>query len=257
MLEIQKKKYVHQITLNRPDLHNAFHPEMIEGITAFFKDAAKDPELRAIVLKANGKSFCAGADLNWMKEMASYSEQENKEDAIKLYEMFEAIYMCPVTVVTKAHGNVYGGGLGLLAASDIVVAEKHTKFCFSEVKWGLSPATISPFVLEKMTASAAREFMLTAKRFSALEAKDSGLVRFIGHEDEVEDYLTATVEALVENGPQAMRKTKELFSSYREKSVDKNKEFTAEVIAACRVDDEGQEGLNFFLTKEIPKWKAK
>ena len=116
---------------------------------------------------------------------------------------------------------------------------------------------VRPFVLEKMTASAAREFMLTAKRFSALEAKDSGLVRFIGHEDEVEDYLTATVEALVENGPQAMRKTKELFSSYREKSVDKNKEFTAEVIAACRVGDEGQEGLNFFLTKEIPKWKAK
>lgn len=257
MLEIKKQDYIHTITLDRPDLHNAFHPEMIEGITNFFTDAAKDEKLRGILLQANGKSFCAGADLNWMKDMVSFSEEENRLDSLKLYEMFEAIYRCPVTVVAKAHGNVYGGGLGLLAACDIVAAEKSTMFCFSEVKWGLSPATISPFVIEKMSESAAREYMLTAKRFNALEAKDSGLVRFIGHEDEVEEYVQSTLDALVENGPKAMRKTKALFSSFREKSVEENKQYTAEVIASCRVDKEGQEGLNFFLTKEIPSWKAK
>lgn len=257
MLEIQKTKYVHTLKLNRPDLHNAFHPEMIEGITNFFKDAVLDEELRAIYLCSEGKSFCAGADLNWMKEMASYSEEENTADALKLYEMFESIYSCPVTVITKAHGNVYGGGLGLLAASDIVASEKNTKFCFSEVKWGLSPATISPFVFRKMKPASAREFMLTAKRFGANEALDSGLVNFIGNDNEVDDFIQANLDALTENGPRAMRLTKQLFSAYEEMNWKDNKLFTAKTIAECRVGKEGQEGLNFFLTKDIPSWKAK
>lgn len=257
MLEIEKKEYTYRIKLKRPELHNAFHPEMIEGITNFFKDASQNKELRAIYLSGEGKSFCAGADLNWMKDMASYSEEENYKDALALYDMFEAIYNCPVTVVTKAHGNVYGGGLGLLAASDIVAAEKNTKFCFSEVKWGLSPATISPFVINKMGESFAREYMLTAKRFSATEALAGGLLNFVGNDDEVEDYVISTLDALVENGPHAMRVTKQLFAKYHSLSVKENKDFTAKSIAKCRVGSEGQEGLKFFLTKEIPSWKVK
>ncbi|MFK8139492.1 MAG: enoyl-CoA hydratase-related protein [Bdellovibrionales bacterium] len=255
MIEIVKEKYFWEIKLNRPELHNAFNPEMISAITEFFIDASKNSEIRYIYLTGNGKSFCAGADLNWMKSMAQYSKAENAKDAKVLFDMFDSMSNCPVPIVSKVQGNVYGGGIGLVAASDIVAAEKNTKFCFSEVKWGLSPATISPFVLNKMTEAKALEYMLTAKRFSAKEALKSNLIHYVSDESDVEDYLSSIKESLVENGPQALRFTKRLVNEQKYWTEDQIKMKTANIIAECRVGEEGQAGLNYFLTKEIPSWK--
>lgn len=255
MILLKKEKYFWEVTLNRPELHNAFNPEMIAEITSVFNEASDNDELRYVYLNGNGKSFSAGADLNWMKSMKDYSVDENQKDSIKLFEMFEAIYNCKVPTVAKVHGNVFGGGLGLVAACDIVAAETATNFCFSEVKWGLAPATISPFLLRKISESHALETMLTAKKFKADKAYEMNLVHFQGTAQSVEDYLELTFNQLLDNGPQAMRATKALIQAYNCNSWTEIKEKTAQVIAQRRVSTEGQAGLNFFVTKEKPDWK--
>ena len=255
MLKMISQGKFRRLQLDRPDLHNAFNPEMIAGIHDFFVAAAQDSDVRAIVLEANGKSFCAGADLQWMQQMQQYSAEENQQDAVRLYEMFEAIYQCPVPVIARVQGAAYGGGLGLIAACDIAAAELSCRFAFTEVQWGLSPATISPFVLEKMSMSAAREYFLTGKSFSAPEAQSMGLLRFVGEQSEVDSYIESLLQNFASAGPQALRATKSLFRSYLEKSRAENKLYTASVIAACRTSEEGQQGLQYFLTKKLPTWK--
>lgn len=244
------------VSLNRIDIHNAFNPKMIEEITGIFKSAEKLNGVRAIYLKGNGKSFCAGADLEWMKEMVKFSKEQNLIDSQKLYDMFEALRNCPLPVVTRAHGSVMGGGLGLVAASDIVAAVDGTKFCFSEAKLGLVPSVISSFVLEKVLVHYAYETMLTAELFTPEKAAKMGLIHFHGTENEVEEYIQARLELLVSNGPEAVRATKKVINfNLRNDQSDIMTE-TIRVIVERRMSEEGQEGMKSFFEKRSPSWKS-
>lgn len=229
-------------TLNRPDVRNAFHPEMIQEITEFFKNESQSD---LIILKAEGKVFCAGADLNWMKDMVNYSLDENLKDSKRLWEMFEAIYSCQVPVVAIAHGAVFGGALGLLAASDYVYAEAQTKFCFSEVKLGLAPAVISGFISRKIQDAFYRPYMISAEVFKTSEAKTIGLVHR-AFENEVS--LSEVVKNFSENGPQAMKETKKLLNSLKIKNdFTAQKELCAQVISERRMNPEAQDRMKKFL----------
>lgn len=253
MIEINKQSNYWHIKLNRPDVHNAFHPEMITAITEAYEEASES-KVKLVVLSGNGKSFSAGADLNWMKSMAKYSEKENFQDALRLFDMFQAIYDCTAVTVCVAHGNVFGGGLGFVAASDVVIAEEETKFCFSEVKWGLSPATISPFVRTKVNESYAKHWMLTADIFTAKEALGAGLIYKSVKKEELSLAVKTLTKNILENGAEALQATKHLLNAQGHNPLRCRKE-TAKLIAKRRVSKEGQEGLNYFLTKTMPSWK--
>lgn len=249
---ITKNQVLH-VTLNRPDIHNAFNTEMISEITQIFSRIPQN--IRGVLLKGEGKSFCAGADLNWMKSMASFSLEENKKDSEKLFEMFESIYKCSVPVVGKAHGSVFGGGLGLLAACDIVACVRETKFCFSEAKLGLVPAVISAFVLKKAKHNLARQMMLTAQVFGDEKAIEMGLVHFMGSDEEVDDYVQSQIDFILASGPSAIQDTKHLLDYVPTHSWSEIKNETIRVIAERRVSEEGQEGMKSFFEKRKPFWK--
>ncbi|NQZ00132.1 MAG: enoyl-CoA hydratase/isomerase family protein [Bdellovibrionales bacterium] len=244
------------ITLNKPEVRNAFNPEMIDGLTEAFREADMS-DCRVVYLKGEGKSFCAGADLNWMRSMKDYSLEENLADSKKLYNMFNTGRNCSAPIVCKAQGHVMGGATGLLSISDIVVAEASTKFAFSEVKLGLSPATISPFVLRKMTASKARELMLTGRVFLAEEALEGQLVNRVVTEDEIDAEVTKQLEQFMSLGPKAVRETKKLVNTVSNPLFNGLEEETAKVIAGLRVGDDGQEGLAAFFEKRDASWKRK
>jgi methylglutaconyl-CoA hydratase len=256
MAEVIKKieNNILKITLNRPEKMNAFNPKMIQQLTEIFSKAAKNTELRAIYLKGAGASFCAGADLEWMKSMAKFDLKENLSDAGELYEMFAAIKNCPLPVVGRIQGNVYGGGLGLVSVCDIAVAEASSQYCFSEVKLGLVPAVISSFVLDKMHSNKARELMMTGRLFDANVAQASGLVEFVGRELEINKYLDETFQLLSKAGPEAIRLIKGFLSEVQTVGVGKAKKISVEMIAKKRVSAEGQEGLQSFLQGRKPKW---
>lgn len=253
-LIIKKENNILKVFLNRPELHNAFNPEMIKELTELFLDIKNLEQLRAVVIAGEGKSFCAGADLNWMKSMINYSQEENVIDAEKLYAMFEAMKNCPVPLLGKIHGNVFGGGLGLVAVCDIVVADKQTQFCFSEAKLGLIPAVISSFVQKKMNAHLLREVFLTAEVFDSNKALTSGLINYSGTSEEVEDYLQKKLSMILKCGPQALIATKKLLNTLETAAPDKIRNETTNMIAKIRVSSEGQEGLKSFLEKRKPNW---
>jgi methylglutaconyl-CoA hydratase len=246
------------VSLNRPEVRNAFHPVMIEELRAVFaEDLNRDTKLRAVLLRGEGKSFCAGADLGWMQSMVNFTLTENQRDSESLFAMFAALRDCPVPLIGRVHGHVMGGALGLAAVCDIVAAEQQTLFCFSEVRLGLAPAVISPFVLEKMHPSHAHRYMLTAETFSAAEAKDVGLVHFRGDLAAVDDFVEKTLTMVTENGPEAVRATKRLLRLGAGRSEwDMIRAETTRVIAERRVSPEGQEGLRGFLEKRVPSWKV-
>lgn len=242
------------ISLNRPEKRNAFDAAMIGEITTAFKKAARS-KARAVLLKAEGHSFCAGADLEYMKSMAKFSLKQNQADAKKLFEMFESVLICPLPVLARVQGYVMGGGLGLLSACDIAVAESNSTFAFSEVKLGLAPAVISPFVLRKVQRARAHEWMLTGRRFNAEEALAAGLVQSVGSAGEVDVFVTQVTDHWRECGPEGLRATKSLLSSVPNMSWPRVKRKTAQVIAQRRVSQEGQEGLRAFLEGRSPVWK--
>ncbi|MGE0526775.1 MAG: enoyl-CoA hydratase-related protein, partial [Bdellovibrionales bacterium] len=202
------------ISLNRPERRNAFHAGMIREITRAFDDAAKEKSVRAVLLTGEGKSFCSGGDLEWMKSMADFTLEENLADADELFGMYWAARTCPVPVVGRVFGHAFGGGAGLVAVCDIVAAEVSTQFSFSEVKWGLVPAVISPFVVERANPPQVREWFLTARVFTAMEALSGGLIHFTGTLSEVDSYLERTFQALTGAAPEAARATKKLHQSY-------------------------------------------
>lgn len=246
-----------RVTMSRPDVRNAFHPTMIRELTEIFRSISKNEQVRVVVLNGAGKSFCSGADLGYMKSMADFTLEENRQDSDRLFEMFWELRNCPHPVVGRVHGHAMGGALGLAAVCDVVGAVEGTQFCFSEVKLGLAPAVISPFVLERMAVSQARRYMLTGEVFSTREAYESGLVHYVGDEAAVDGFVAGVVKALLENGPEAVRATKSLAREVRETSswVDR-RAATTRVIAERRVSAEGQEGLRGFLEKRTPSWKV-
>jgi methylglutaconyl-CoA hydratase len=243
------------VTLNRPELRNAFNEEAIHELAVAFAALGTTGNVRAIVLAANGPAFCAGGDLNWMKKMAGYSEEENQQDAMRLADMLRTIYLCPKPVVARVHGDCYAGGMGLVAACDIVVASDNAAFCLSEVKLGLIPATISPYVIKAMGEQASRRYFLTAERFTATEAHRIGLAHEVVPADELDATVGAIVKSLLGNSPNAVKQAKTLVREVVGQPVgDTLLIDTANRIAAIRASDEGREGVISFLEKRKPNW---
>ncbi|MFC7515534.1 enoyl-CoA hydratase/isomerase family protein [Herbaspirillum sp. GCM10030257] len=254
-LDVDVQGGVATVTLNRPDVRNAFNETTIAEITQVFGELGKDAALRAIVLAANGPAFCAGADLNWMKKMAGYTHEENRADAAQLADMLHTIYTCPKPVVAKIQGDCYAGGMGLVAACDISIAVETTNFCLSEVKLGLIPATISPYVIKAMGENAARRYFLTAERFSAQEAQRIGFVHSVVGADALDAAVADVVKALVSNSPHAVKEAKRLVQDVAGRPLsDALIADTAVRIADIRSSEEGKEGVRSFLEKRKPGW---
>lgn len=246
------------VWLNREDLHNAFNDAMIAQLHQAFTDLSADTSVRAVILAAKGKSFCAGADLNWMQSMLNYTFDENVTDATALARMLAAINQCAKPVIARVHGAAFGGGVGLVSACDLVVAVEKASFCLSEVKLGLLPAVISPFVLAKMPEAHARRYFLTAERFSAAEAHRVGLVSEVVADEAACDAMIATwLTALAQNGPQAVSLCKPLIQDVKNQPLETAIDITTKRIAERRISDEGQEGMRSFLDKRPPSWAPK
>jgi len=254
-LTISREGKTATVTLNRPEVRNAFNETTIAELTQAFRELGDDADLRAIVLAANGTAFCAGADLNWMKKMAGYTHAENHADALQLAEMLRTIYLCPKPVVAKVQGDCYAGGMGLVAACDIIVAADGVNFCLSEVKLGLIPATISPYVIKAMGENASRRYFLTAERFGAREALRIGFAHDVVAADALDFKVGEIVKALVNNSPNAVREAKVLVREVAGQTVnDALLADTAERIAQIRASEQGREGVASFLEKRKPSW---
>lgn len=241
MLIEERKNGVLHLGLNRPEVRNAFNASLIQALTAALSGITDGD--RAVVISGVGEAFCAGGDLNWMREQATQSEAENAADALKLYEMFDAVYRCPVPVIAQVHGPCFGGGCGIVAAADIVVAASNALFAFSEAKLGLVPATISPFVLRKI-GSYSRELFVTAMPFDAVRGKEIGLVNTVVDEAELEPTVARLLKAILANGPSAVRASKQLAIS-----APLGGEAAAELLAKTRAGAEAKEGITAFLEK--------
>ena len=254
-LDVVIDGFLATVTLNRPEVRNAFNEATIAEITQAFQELGQNKTVRAIVLAANGPAFCAGADLNWMKKMATYSHEENRADAAQLAEMLRTIYLCPKPVIAKIQGDCYAGGMGLVAACDIAVATQATNFCLSEVKLGLIPATISPYVVIAMGENAARRYFLTAERFSAQEAHRIGFVHQVVAADVLDAAVAELVKALMSNSPSAVKEAKRLVRDVASRPLEATLiADTAERIADIRSSEEGKEGVRAFLEKRKPNW---
>jgi methylglutaconyl-CoA hydratase len=248
------KNRVASVTLNRPEVHNAFNEVMIAELTEIFKKVSVDDAVRVVVLTGNGKSFSAGADLNWMKKMINYSYEENLDDSLKLAELFHLMYSCPKPVIARVNGAAIGGGTGLVAVCDIAIAAENAKFSLSEVKLGLVPACISPYVIRKVGEGRCREFFLTGERLIAKRAMELGLVNQVVPLEELDRAVQEKADQLISSGPKAITMCKELLKNVPGMDFDKAKTYTADMIARMRIGDEGQEGMNAFLEKRKPKW---
>ncbi len=254
-LELRFEAGVATVTLNRPEVRNAFNDEVIAELTAVFLELGHRAEVRAVVLAAHGPAFCAGADLNWMKRMAGYSREENLADASALARMLEVIFACPKPTIAKVQGDVYAGGMGLVAACDMAVAVDSANFCLSEVRIGLVPATISPYVIRAMGARAAHRYFLTAERFDAAEAHRIGFVHAVVPAGELDAKVAAMAQALVAAGPAAVKACKQLVHDVAGHGITPALvQRTVEGIADIRASDEGQEGVRAFLEKRKPNW---
>ena len=254
-LSVGIDSHVATVTMNRPDVRNAFNDTSINELALAFDELGQNDHVRAIVLAASGPAFCAGADLNWMSKMAGYSEAENTADAARLADMLRTLYHCPKPVVAKVQGDCYAGGMGLVAACDIAVAAREANFCLSEVRLGLIPAAISPYVIRAMGENAARRYFLTAERFNAQEALRIGFVHDICEADALDAEVAAIVTSLVSNGPHAVAQAKVLVRDMAGQSItDALLMDTAERIAHIRASSEGREGVAAFLEKRKPGW---
>ncbi len=249
---------VERLTLNRPDVRNAFNEEVIGELTAWAEgvDGARRDGLRAVVLGGAGKVFCAGADLTWMSKMVRYTEAENLRDAMAMSRMFAALDRIPVPLIGRIHGAALGGGCGLAAVCDIVVAEEQALFGFTEVKLGILPAVISPFALAKIGRSAARELFLTGARFTAARAREIGLVHAVVASAQLDATVAGCVQEILTAGPDGVAAAKALIPEVWHRTPEAAMGITASTIAARRVSAEGQEGMKAFLEKRRPAWTS-
>ena len=243
------------VTLNRPEVRNAFNDEVIAELTRAFTELGRDPQVRAIVLAAEGPAFCAGADLNWMRRMADYSHDENLADAAQLAEMLRVIDTCPKPTVARIQGDVVAGGMGLVAACDMAVSVDTANYSLSEVKLGLVPATISPYVIRAMGARAAHRYFLTAERFDAAEALRIGFVHAVVPVEQLDEQVAEITQALVNASPNAVKECKTLLHDVAGKDIDAALiAHTVQGIAGIRASTEGKEGVQSFLQKRKPNW---
>jgi methylglutaconyl-CoA hydratase len=254
-LQISRDGPVARVFLNRPDVRNAFNDGVIAELTAAFAGFAADDTLRAVVLGGHGKAFCAGADLSWMRAMADYTWEQNRNDAQGLADMLYAIWSCPVPVIGRVHGDCYAGGVGLAAVCDILVAAEGVNFCLSEAKLGLLPATIGPYVVKALGEQASRRYFTTAERFDATRAHALGFVHEVVPADALDAKVDELVAALVANGPSAVRACKKLVQDVAGRAIDGGlRAETAKRIADIRASAEGKEGVQAFLNKRRPSW---
>lgn len=253
-IQIQKDKGVIAVSLNRPDVHNAMNEQLMKELTSCFKEIANDRTIRTVILTGNGKSFCAGADLNWMKSMAKYSKEENIQDSRLLLDLYETIYTCPKPVIGRVNGHAFGGGLGLFAVCDITIAIPNCKFAFSETKLGIIPSVISTYIARRMKLSDMKRLFITGERFDSNYAKQVGLIDSVVDEKEFDDKIQKYVEILCSSGPKAIVEVKDLVDKYQKMDIEKYKEHTVKKIAELRISKEGQEGISAFLEKRKSKW---
>ncbi len=242
------------LSLNRPNVHNAMNEEMIAELTHVFDSFNDETNLRAIVLDGKGSSFCAGADLVYMKNIATLGYDENVLDGKKLASLFMSIYNCSIPTIAVVHGAAFGGANGLIAACDIVIAEEKTTFAFSEVKLGIAPATIAPFVIKRIGEFGAKELMLTGKPFKAAEAQKWNLVNHIYNVKDDKSQLENILKQIKSSAPGAVKETKMLIKTILENDMNNIADTTSNLIAKLRASNEGQEGMASFLEKRKPNW---
>ena len=255
MLKVKlSSKGILTLTLNRPDIHNAFNDELIETIIKTLNEYENHENVRLLVLTGEGRSFCAGADLNWMSSMVNYSEQENYDDSAKLYELFETLNNFPKPVIGKINGAALGGGVGLVACCDYVITHEKAKFGFTEVRLGLVPAVISPFCVAKIGESHARAWFMSGERFSASIAQSMGLVHEVVDVDDFETRFENLIGSFFPAGALASVSAKSLIKNVLRLSSNDVKDYTCSLIARKRISEEGQEGMNALLNKTKPNW---
>lgn len=250
---------VRQISLNRPDVHNAFDDGLIAELTSALVEAGRAEAVRAVVLTGTGASFSAGADLNWMRGMATASEQENREDSLRLAALVRTLQFLPKPTVARVNGAAYGGGVGLIAACDIAIGAEGARFGLTEVKLGLVPAVISPYVVAAIGVRQARRLFLTGEIIDAAEASRIGLLHQVVAADALDEAVDLALKLLAKAGPQAQREAKQLalrMGGINEQDAGRIDAENAELIARLRVSAEGQEGLGAFLDKRAPAWTA-
>jgi methylglutaconyl-CoA hydratase len=253
-LKFKKTGQVANVTFSRPEIHNAFNSTVIREMSAVLSEIEKDSELRVVVLTGEGKSFCAGADMHWMKAVVDQPYEQNLSESNELSELFDQIYSFRLPVIGRINGAAVGGGTGFVAVCDIAIAARSAKFSFSEVKIGLVPACIGPYVIKKMGEGKARELFITGERMSAERACEVGLINKVVDDDKLDSAVEEMVESLLSSGPNAVAMAKKLIGEIPLMTKEEFKPYTAELIANLRKSDEGQEGMNSFLTKRKPKW---
>jgi methylglutaconyl-CoA hydratase len=246
---------VMQIVLNRPEVHNAFDDHQIQRLIAALESAQSNPQVRVVILAGEGKSFSAGGDLNYMRRMAGNTYEENKQDAAQLARLMKTLNFLAKPTIARVHGAAFGGGVGLAACCDIAIGTAKTKFCLSEVKVGMVPATIAPYVARTIGEKAARRFFATAEMITAEKALALGLLSELVDEDKLDSSIEEIVVALLSNAPEGVRKAKQIvFDTVNGDVTDAIIAHTVEFIAEIRNSDEGREGLTAFLEKRKPKW---
>jgi methylglutaconyl-CoA hydratase len=256
-IKISKEGPVGTITLNRPRVHHAMNIEMVRDLSTAFSAFSDDPALSIVLLRSDGPNFCAGADLKWMKEGLNQTEAQLMEESAELAELFRLMHEFPGIVVASVQGRAMGGAVGLIAASDLVIAENSASFTFSEVKLGLVPATIAPYVIRKTGQGRAAGWMLSGRPFNAVDAREAGLVHFLCDEGSLEEETKSLVRDLKSNGPGAMKGIKEMLRGFPfQEDPGKTGLESAEIIARFRISPEGQEGMNAFFEKRKPYWNA-
>lgn len=254
-LEFEQQDVVGTIWLNRPEIHNAFNEVLIAELIDIFDEIEKMDNLRIVKLRGRGKSFCAGADLNWMRDVAQYSYEENYKESLNLSKCFYKIYTCSKPTIAMVHGAAIGGANGILAACDFAYADHNTVFSLSEVKIGIVPACISPYVTKRVGEYGSKELMLTGKRFNGPEAEKHGLINKSLSKMEMEKHVNEVIEVLKTSGPKAISHCKNLlYKISNEMELDEALDYTAKMIADIRASEEGQEGMAAFLEKRKPNW---
>ncbi len=253
-IDVSKQNNVVTIFLNRPDVHNAMNEQLIKELTDCFKKLDKEKDTRIIILTGKGKSFCAGADLNWMKSMLNFSKTENIKDSNILLDLYDTIYNCSKPVIARINGYAFGGGIGLFAVCDITITITDCKFAFSEVKLGIIPAVISKYISKRIKLSDMRRLFITGERFDSNYAKEIGLIDFVVSEKDLDESVKKYIDILRYSSPNAIYEIKKLINAYETMDTEKYKKFIVEKIAELRVSEEGQEGINAFLDKRKSKW---